>query len=166
MLFITRQSIGPAAAVAPYAGDWRGVVKSGESSAPLELVLGRNAGEWQGSLILFNHAAPILDVRPLKNAVAFRVPSQDGDLLFRGRIIHDKIIGTLESETAAPVSWEVTRTQSRSSQAANLDGLIHITMLLVPAIILGVVLLALWTRSFTHKRSGAGNPARSRLSAG
>ena len=73
---------------------------------------------------------------------------------FRGRLSGGKLAGTFEKAgEGGSGQWEVVRNRARSAGAnAGVDDLVRITVCLVPGIILSVVLLALWTRTFTHKR--------------
>jgi hypothetical protein len=156
MLVFTHRQMASYIETAPYRGDWVGNAQS----TPIELALGKNPTRWFGSLIVKEsdgggRANPVLDFQPRGGAVSFRVATSEGDFLFRGRLSGGKLAGTFEKLGEASVGvWEVARPGTRpAGVTASVNDLVGITILMVPGVILAVVLLALWTRSFTHKRS-------------
>lgn len=151
---------------APFRGDWVGNLRADAADTPIELALGKNPSEWFGALIMpASDGAPrsnsVLHFQARKGAVVFRVSTPEGELLFRGRLTGGKLAGTFEKIGEARAgAWELARPQAHAAGIApSIQDLIGITVLLVPGVILAVVLLALWTRSFTHKRSHRFKPA-------
>ena len=161
MLVFTHRQVASYVETAPYRGDWVGNLET----TPIELALGKNPNAWFGSLIVkpsdrTGGANPILDFQPNHGAVSFRVATSEGDFLFRGQLSGGKLSGTFEKlgETGSGV-WEVSRPTTRHAGVlTSVDDLVSITILMVPGVILAVVLLALWTRSFTHKRNRVFKP--------
>jgi hypothetical protein len=161
MIFGHRQSV-QFLVTAPYAGVWSGSLRSPAGSTPVELALGRNRGEWLGSLVVDGPdgraQSDLLDIRVRRDLVTFRIATPAGDTHFHGRLNGETLSGDFESSgDVGSGRWELARASPSAvprgaAVATGIDNLVAITICLVACIILAVVLLSLWTRSFTHQR--------------
>jgi len=161
MLFMTRTGVEGLAA-APLTGIWSGSLQSKGVSKSLELVLGRNQGAWVGVITLEGRTDSVADLRVVRSALAFRVPSPDGGFLFRGQLDAGKLAGTVQRPDGAEIGAWAAEAAKPASLAASISTkrFVGLASVVAAGLIVSVVLLALWTRRFLWGRmtSGRGRP--------
>jgi len=155
MLFATRPG-GDSTLAATFKGTWSGRVESKAGVMPVELVFGRERGAWLGVFSAADRTSSIRDFQALREAVAFRVPAEEGDLVFRGHLASGKLRGTVERSGAGIGIWEVTRpTTSAAAGVLDTKRLVGLAAVTAAGICVAVVLLTLWARRFMSGRMGS-----------
>ena len=146
-----------------FSGRWTGALKAGERVVPVSLVIKRETGRWAGQLdTLIPGAARAGGVRGLKftaRSVNFYVPSDSAVLSVSASLSDDNLVGNYELTNPAERGVLQLRhdeaVAAAGVPAALMDAMIRLIVFAVGPIIVMVISLALWFKSFTNRRIAA-----------
>lgn len=146
-----------------FSGRWTGALKAGERVVPVSLVIKRETGRWTGELdTLTPDPARAGGVRGLKftaQSVNFYVSSHSAVLSVAAKLTDGNLVGSYELTN--PVERGVLQLTHEEAAAtagsppALMDAMIRLIVFAVGPIIVMVIGLALWFKSFTGRRIAA-----------